>query len=97
MRQRIRNSLIALGVVLISAVPLLAQSPVDVSATFTDAMANIRTIAVAAGGLLGGIVGLVGIGRTAYKLSQGDNDAMTSLIMAVVGIFLGFIAVMFLN
>ena len=95
--RRIRNSLIALGIAALSAAPLMAQSPVDVSATFTDAMTNIRTIGIAAGGLLGGIVGLVGIGRTAYKLSQGDSDAMTSLIMAVVGIFLGFIAVMFLN
>ena len=97
MRRTISKSFIVVGVALFSITPLLAQSPVDVSATFSDAMANIRTIAVAAGGLLGGIVGLVGIGRTAYKLSQGDPDAMTSLIMAVVGVFLGFIAVMFLN
>jgi len=94
-----KRSFIGIGVALISTAAVYAQgsSQVDVSTAFGNAMTNISTIAKAAGGLLGGIVGLVGIGRTAYKLSNGDTDAMTSLIMAVVGIFLGFIAVTFLT
>ena len=35
---------------------------------------------------------VIGLGRTAYKLSQGDTDSMTSLIFAIVGIVLGFLA-----
>ena len=46
----------------------------------------------ATGTLVAGMVGLIGLGRTAYKLSQGDNDSMTSLIFAIVGIVLGFLA-----
>jgi len=95
----IKKSFIVISAALISTAALYAQSStqVDVSAAFGSAMTNISNIAKAAGALLGGIVGLVGIGRTAYKLSNGDTDAMTSLIMAVIGIFLGFIAVTFLN
>ena len=43
------------------------------------------------------MVGLVGLGRTAYKLSQGDTDSMTSLIFAIVGIVLGFLANTFIT
>jgi len=90
------RSIFVISFLFLMASPIFAQAPVSVSDTFGDAMTDIRNIALAAGALIGGIVGLVGIGRTAYKLSNGDTDAMTSLIMAVVGIFLGFIAVAFL-
>ena len=69
---------------------LLAQQPV--APTFQAAVTDIRTIAIAAGTLVAGMVGLVGLGRTAYKLSQGDSDSMTALIFAIVGIVLGFLA-----
>jgi len=39
---------------------------------------------------------LIGLGRTAYKLANGDGDAMTTLVMAVVGLFIGFLANSFL-
>ncbi len=74
---------------------LLAQQPV--APTFQGAVNDIRTIAIAAGTLVAGIVGLVGLGRTAYKLSQGDTDSMTSLIFAIVGIVLGFLASTFIR
>ncbi len=74
---------------------LLAQQPV--APTFQSAVNDIRTIAIAAGTLVAGIVGLVGLGRTAYKLSQGDTDSMTSLIFAIVGIVLGFLASTFIR
>ena len=74
---------------------LLAQTPV--APTFQGAINDIRTIAIAAGTLVAGIVGLVGLGRTAYKLSQGDTDSMTSLIFAIVGIVLGFLASTFIR
>ena len=72
--------------------PLLLQAQTAVAPTFQGAVDDIRTIAIAAGTLVAGMVGLVGLGRTAYKLSQGDNDSMTSLIFAIVGIVLGFLA-----
>jgi hypothetical protein len=72
--------------------PLLLQAQQPVAPTFQGAVNDIRTIAIAAGTLVAGLVGLVGLGRTAYKLSQGDTDSMTSLIFAIVGIVIGFLA-----
>ena len=77
--------------------PLLLQAQTPVAPTFQGAVDDIRTIAIAAGTLVAGMVGLVGLGRTAYKLSQGDNDSMTSLIFAIVGIVLGFLANTFIT
>ena len=86
----IRKGFIALSAAVISAVPLLAQT--QVAPTFQGAVTDITTIALAAGTLVAGLVGLVGLGRTAWKLSNGDPDAMTSLLMAIVAIVLGFLA-----
>jgi FtsH-binding integral membrane protein len=72
--------------------PLVAMAQIPVAPTFQGAVNDIRTIAVAAGTLVAGLVGLIGLGRTAYKLSQGDTDSMTALIFAIVGIVLGFLA-----
>ena len=77
--------------------PLLLQAQQAVAPTFQSAVNDIRTIAIAAGTLVAGMVGLVGLGRTAYKLSQGDNDSMTALIFAIVGIVLGFLANTFIT
>ncbi len=74
---------------------VLAQT--TVAPTFQGAVDDIRTIAIAAGTLVAGLVGLVGLGRTAYKLSQGDSDSMTALIFAIVGIVLGFLANTFIS
>jgi hypothetical protein len=91
MRPAKRNALaLAAGLALASPSLLLAQTPV--APTFQSAVTDIRTIAIAAGTLVAGMVGLVGLGRTAYKLSQGDTDSMTALIFAIVGIVLGFLA-----
>ncbi|MCI0628273.1 MAG: hypothetical protein L0387_42590 [Acidobacteria bacterium] len=79
------------AVVLILA-PVALQAQTTVAPAFQGAITDIRTIAVAAGTLVAGLVGLVGLGRTAYKLSQGDTDSMTALIFAIVGIVLGFLA-----
>ncbi len=81
---------IAVGYVCAQESMLYAQA--SVAPTFQSAVNDIRTIAIAAGTLVAGLVGLVGLGRTAYKLSQGDTDSMTSLIFAIVGIVLGFLA-----
>jgi hypothetical protein len=77
---------------LVLSQPLLLHAQQAVAPTFLGAVNDIRTIAIAAGTLVAGMVGLIGLGRTAYKLSQGDNDSMTSLIFAIVGIVLGFLA-----
>jgi len=90
---------ISLGLIaaLAFAWPSLLRAQVTVAPTFQGAVDDIRTIAIAAGTLVAGVVGLVGLGRTAYKLSQGDTDSMTSLIFAIVGIVLGFLANTFIQ
>lgn len=80
------------AIVALLLVPLALQAQTTVAPAFQGAIADIRTIAVASGTLVAGLVGLVGLGRTAYKLSQGDTDSMTALIFAIVGIVLGFLA-----
>lgn len=77
--------------------PALMQAQTTVAPTFQGAIDDIRTIAIAAGTLVAGMVGLIGLGRTAYKLSQGDTDSMTALIFAIVGIVLGFLANTFIT
>ncbi|MDR0310422.1 MAG: hypothetical protein LBJ21_02430 [Acidobacteriota bacterium] len=91
--KHVRKGFIALTAMVIGTAPVWAQS---VAPTFQEAMDDIGSIAASAGALVGGIIGLIGLGRTAYKLANGDGDAMTSLVMAVVGIFIGFIANSFL-
>jgi uncharacterized membrane protein len=95
--KRARKLSLAAAAALVLARPsrLLAQVPV--APTFQAAIADITTIAIAAGTLVAGLVGLVGLGRTAYKLSQGDTDSMTALIFAIVGIVLGFLANTFIQ
>ena len=93
--KRVNRIFIALGAALFPAAQLMAQT--SVAPAFQNAVSDIRTIAVASGTLVAGLVGLIGLGRTAYKLSQGDNDSMTSLIFAIVGIVLGFLANTFIT
>ena len=57
-----------------------------------SATPQIRNIASQAAGVIGGIVGLIGIGRCAYKFSNGDPGAVTALIEGIVGLVLGQIA-----
>ncbi len=90
--RRFRKASFALATSLVLSQPLLLHAQQAVAPTFQGAVNDIRTIAIAAGTLVAGMVGLIGLGRTAYKLSQGDNDSMTSLIFAIVGIVLGFLA-----
>ena len=85
-----RRVFIAVLIAGLTQAALMAQT--TVAPTFEAAVADIRQIAIASGTLVAGLVGLIGLGRTAYKLSQGDNDAMTSLIFSIVGIVIGFLA-----
>jgi uncharacterized membrane protein len=96
MRPSRKVSLMLVAVMALSW-PLLLQAQTSVAPTFQGAVDDIRTIAIAAGTLVAGMVGLVGLGRTAYKLSQGDTDSMTALIFAIVGIVLGFLANTFIT
>ena len=93
--KRIRKGCIALGAALTSASALMAQTAVG--PTFQNAVSDIRTIAMAAGTLVAGLVGLVGLGRTAWKMANGDQDVMTSLMLAIVGIVIGFLANTFIT
>ena len=57
-----------------------------------SAVDQVRNIGSSVAGIVGGIVGLLGIGRAAYKFSHGDTDAITALIAGIVGLVLGQIA-----
>ena len=92
MRRVSMKRFLAVAAGLAAAQHSLLQAQTTVAPTFQGAVNDIRTIAIAAGTLVAGMVGLVGLGRTAYKLSQGDTDSMTALIFAIVGIVLGFLA-----
>src|SRR6266480_6707269 len=96
MRRARKKTFLTLAAWLAAAQPSLLLAQTAVAPTFQGAVNDIRTIAIAAGTLVAGMVGLIGLGRTAYKLSQGDTDSMTSLIFAIVGIVLGFLANTFL-
>ena len=87
-----RKTFLTLAAELVAAQTALLQAQTPVAPTFQGGVNDIRTIAIAAGTLVAGMVGLIGLGRTAYKLSQGDTDSMTSLIFAIVDIVLGFLA-----
>ena len=92
-----RKTLLTLVVGLAVSQSSLLQAQTTVAPTFQSAVNDIRTIAIAAGTLVAGMVGLVGLGRTAYKLSQGDTDSMTALIFSIVGIVLGFLSNTFIT
>ena len=92
-----RKASLVLATMLALFRPYLLQAQVQVAPTFQGAVNDIKTIAIAAGTLVAGMVGLIGLGRTAYKLSQGDSDSMTALIFAIVGIVLGFLANTFIT
>ena len=85
-----KNIFISLIVAGLSVASLFAQQPV--APEFTNAINDITAIARVSGTLIGGLVGLIGLGRTGWKLANGDTDVMNSLIMAVIGIFLGAMA-----
>jgi len=95
--RRVRKAFLTLAVMLVFSRPFVLQAQVQVAPTFQGAINDIKTIAIAAGTLVAGMVGLIGLGRTAYKLSQGDTDSMTALIFAIVGIVLGFLANTFIT
>ncbi len=92
-----RKISLAIAVCYVCAQESMLRAQTSVAPTFQSAVNDIRTIAIAAGTLVAGLVGLVGLGRTAYKLSQGDTDSMTSLIFAIIGIVLGFLANTFIT
>jgi len=48
------------------------------------------------GAVVMGIVGVVGLGRAAYKFAHGDTDAVTSLIMGIVALFIGALCATFI-
>ena len=91
-----RSSKLPFIVALLLLLPGMFQAQIPVAPTFQQATTDIRDIGLAAGQLTAGLVGLIGLARTAYKLSQGDTDSMTALIFAIIGIVLGFLANTFL-
>lgn len=57
-----------------------------------SAAGQVRSIGASAAGVVAGLVGLIGIGRAAYKFANGERDAIGSLIGGIVALVLGQIA-----
>ena len=67
----------------------------QVAGSFQQATSDVTAIAGQVAGVVLAVVGLVGIGRAAYKFAHGDGDAVTSLVMGVVALALGALAATF--
>ncbi len=74
-------------VALVCSTPLLAQN-IDFGKTEADVKGAVTTFVTIA--CL--IVGVVGFGRAAWKFSQGENDAIQSLLAALVANGIAMIA-----
>lgn len=87
-----RKRLIAAQLALLT----LAVQAQDVSGAIQDAIDDVTEIAAAVGAAVMGIVGVVGLGRAAYKFAHGDTDAITSLVMGIVALFIGALCATFI-
>ena len=87
-----RKRLIAAQLALLT----LAVQAQDVSGAIQDAIDDVTEIAAAVGAAVMGIVGVVGLGRAAYKFAHGDTDAVTSLVMGIVALFIGALCATFI-
>jgi len=74
-------------IILVCATPLAAQS-INFGQTESDVKGAVKTFVTIA--CL--IVGVVGFGRAAWKFSQGENDAIQSLLAALVANGIALIA-----
>jgi len=68
----------------------------EVSGAIQDAIDDVSEIASAVGAVVMGIVGVIGLGRAAYKFAHGDTDAVTSLVMGIVALFIGAMCATFI-
>ena len=72
--------------------PDVGVTPVE----FGSAVTDIQNIAAMVGAAVMGIVGVIGIGRAAYKFSNGEHDSVTALVMGIVALVLGAISATFI-
>lgn len=79
--------LVMIQLALLCSMPLAAGS-VDFSSTESDVKDAVKTFVTVAAL----IVGVVGFGRAAWKFSQGENDAIQSLLAALVANGIAMIA-----
>ena len=70
--------------------PILAQT--QAQDAMTSAADQAKAVAKIVGAVVLAVVGMVALGRAAYKFSTGDHDAVTSLVTAIVAICLGVAA-----
>mgnify|MGYP001189164687 CR=1 FL=1 len=79
--------LLCFQILFIFALPLTAGT-IDFSSTESDVKTAVKTFVTVAAL----IVGVVGFGRAAWKFSQGENDAIQSLLAALVANGIAMIA-----
>jgi hypothetical protein len=79
-------------IVLFSSVIVLSTINLAAQVDLSGATSSVSQIGSQVAGVIGGLIGLIGIGRCAYKFSNGDQGAITALIEGIVGMVLGQIA-----
>lgn len=62
------------------------------SLNLTPAASSVKSALNSTAGIIGGLVGLLGIGRAAIKFSQGEHDAVMSLLSGMIAVVLGQVA-----
>ncbi len=67
-----------------------------ISSQLNGAITDVQNIAATVGAAVMGIVGVIGIGRAAYKFANGEHDSVTALVMGIVALVLGAIAATFI-
>ena len=87
-----KKTFFVLGILLLASF----ASAQDVSGTIQSAIDDVTNIASAVGAVVMGIVGVIGLGRAAYKFAHGDSDAVTSLVMGIVALFIGALCATFI-
>ncbi len=73
----------------------LVNAMAQVAPAFESASQDLRDIITTCAAIICAIIGLVGIGRAAYKFAHGDTDAVTALVTGIVALCLGAIAATF--
>lgn len=71
---------------------MIGSSLYSQSLNLTPAASSVKSALNSTAGIIGGLVGLLGIGRAAIKFSQGEHDAVMSLLSGMIAVVLGQVA-----
>ena len=85
-----RTVIFTMITICVLAIHLCAQNQAEEA--ITAAAEQTRAIAQAVAAVVLAVVGVIALGRTAWKFANGDHDSVPSLVSAVVAICIGVAA-----